>query len=388
MRSHWPTVRRWILPVLPLALAWSLYAPVLDFGLVYDDHDAIEANTAVTSCDLLALWTTPFWGRGEADRVATWRPLTSLTFAVERQIGLLIGHWSDGAATPQPAITGDHKAIAIALHAGNLFALLATIAALWWLLSTLGGNLGVRLTATVLFAVHPLLTEAVAFTVARADLQSACLGMLFLGAWIRDWPIRAAFFFAGALWTKDSAVVLLAIALAWSWSAARMPDATTPERQVVRRQWIGAACVLCLWFAARIAVLGSLTGAPATVVENPVVAADAVGRLLAALIVAGLAGPRLLFSTEWSSDYGLAHFPTIAAGSTAAVGWLVWCTLGVGLWLARWRSPRIVLWVAAIAAPLLLFSHLLTPLPTAFAERVWVLPTAATGIRRQFEPLG
>ena len=416
-------VNRWILPALPLALALSVYAPTLGFELVYDDHDAIEANTAVVDADLVALMTTPFWGPGEADRVATWRPLTSASFAVDRRVGLALAN----GASPE-------RAIAAALHAGNLAAFLAAIAALWWLLGVLGGNIGVRLAATVLFAVHPLLTEPVAWTVARADLQSACFGLLFLTAWVRGWRLRSAAFLAGALLAKESAIVLPAVALAWTWSTIRikrdgaMPSLLPPLRRLselhpsvalesgdgqpldddvgalneaathgpavpsasaggsgaaaVRRwprpagMWIPVGVTVVCWLASRVAVLGSLSGAAPTVVENPVVAADWVSRGIAALIVAGLGGQRLLFSGPLSSDYGLAHFPALGAGAEAAFGWLVWGVLAGGMWLARRRSPRMVLALGMIAAPMLLFSHVIVPLPTAFAERLWVLPVA------------
>ena len=96
---------------------------------------------------------------------------------------------------------------------------------------------------------------------------------------------------------------------------------------------------------------------------------------MAAANVFGLGARLLVLPVQLSSDYGLDHFPPLTPN--------IWSLLGIlaigggGLLVWRWRHWSAgLLWLGLIAAPAALHSQLLVALPTAFAERLWLLPTA------------
>lgn len=348
-----PTNRHALLGALAVAaLALGLYAPTLGHGLVYDDHLAIERNPAVQRADLALIAGAGFWGPAEADRVATWRPLVTATFALDTALGRQIGA---GAG-------------AIVLHGVNVLLFAGVCLALMWLCLALGATPLTATAAGLLLAAHPLCTEATAWLVGRADLMLALFGMLFLRAWVRGRSGAATALFAAALLCKETALVLPVAAGLWGLAGQK----TSPPRQA----WAALGGVVALWLVGRLAIFGTLLGPAPSVLENPTIATDVAGRLWAALLVWGLGG-RLLLWPQWlATDYGLAHFPALSPSWLALLG----LTLALGTALAWWRwgrrAPAVAALLGVIAAPALLFSHLVSPLPTAFAERLWLLPAA------------
>ena len=87
-----------------------------------------------------------------------------------------------------------------------------------WLLYRFSRAVGLSywpaLVVALLFAVHPIHSEAVAAIVGRAELLSALFGLCFLLLHQRRrlWPVGALFFFL-ALCSKESGVAFLPLAL-------------------------------------------------------------------------------------------------------------------------------------------------------------------------------
>ena len=150
------------------AVGVLLYLNVLPNGFVFDDHPAIEQNPVVQNLDggWEALLSSDFWGTPLSSEAShhSYRPLASLT--------LWFNRWLDP--------TGG----ACGFHAANVLLHGATVWLLWWYAKrSLGGyRRGVPMLAALLFAVHPLNTEAVAYCVGRADLLAAALGLGGMGA--------------------------------------------------------------------------------------------------------------------------------------------------------------------------------------------------------------
>ncbi|MBI5368592.1 MAG: hypothetical protein HZA54_16270 [Planctomycetes bacterium] len=144
--------------VAAAALCVLAYANTLSNGFVYDDFEAIVQNPIVHGpLDLGKFLRTPY--PCEDIGKTSYRPLTILTYWIDQRIG-------GGAPW--------------AFHLTNL---------LWHTLATLAfgalaagifGRGRIAATATLLFAVHPVHTEAVAWAVGRAEVISSALGFAAL----------------------------------------------------------------------------------------------------------------------------------------------------------------------------------------------------------------
>jgi protein O-mannosyl-transferase len=198
-----------LLPLLVAAAACAIYLNALANGFAFDDVYIIAQNTRVR--DLSAwrdIWLTPYWPFF-GQELGIYRPFIIFLYAVQWSIG-------DGSA--------------LVFHAGNIL--------LHAVVSVLVFDLLRRLTATVpaligalVFAVHPVHTEAVANIVGQAELVAAlvilggCLVHISRPAGVAvSWPRRLVLvaLFAVGLLTKESAVVLPGLLVALDFAQRRV----------------------------------------------------------------------------------------------------------------------------------------------------------------------
>ncbi|XP_054291044.1 protein O-mannosyl-transferase TMTC1-like [Macrosteles quadrilineatus] len=142
-------------------VAAACYANALYGEFVHDDVVAVVRNPDVLGTQpLLSLLGDDFWGTPLADPRShkSYRPLTTLTFR--------LNHWAGGL---QPVW---FHAVNILLHAVSC-ALLTRVA-----LVVAGLDARFATVAGLLFAVHPVHTEAVAGVVGRADVLACLLFLL------------------------------------------------------------------------------------------------------------------------------------------------------------------------------------------------------------------
>ncbi len=173
---------RWALPALVIALAGAAaYLPALSAGFVFDDHTLIENNRFLRG---------PLWRIWLDTSAADYWPLTWTHFWAEWRL------W------------GAH---AWGYHATNIALHVCAAILLWRVLRRLGVP-GAWL-GGLLFAVHPVTVESVAWISERKNTLSA---VLFLGAilvWLRDDRrtrdrLLALMLFLLALLAKASVVML------------------------------------------------------------------------------------------------------------------------------------------------------------------------------------
>ncbi len=174
-----------------LLLCAFLYAPGLGGGFVYDDNRLLIDNDRMITASPRLAFTSDYWGQPpESWRSLHYRPLAMLAYS---GITRLFGR------TP------------FAYHGVSILLYAAATASLYWLLMGLGYSGAISLAAAVLFAVHPLHVEAVAW---MAGLPETLSGALTLGslacfahgrrAW--SWSLAAA-----AILTKESALTIPAL---------------------------------------------------------------------------------------------------------------------------------------------------------------------------------
>ncbi len=135
-------------------LAILVYIPSFTGTFTLDDNPIIEENTMIRSLDNLPkIWTSHYWaGKIDANDKSLYRPLTITTYALQ---------YSMNKYNPVP-----YHILNILLHALVCFSLMKLVQLLFkdFRLTALSG---------LLFAIHPIHTEAVSSVVGRAELMSA-----------------------------------------------------------------------------------------------------------------------------------------------------------------------------------------------------------------------
>jgi tetratricopeptide (TPR) repeat protein len=234
----WPTGQRgraWAIALGIAAAALLAYLPSLSGGFVFDDHALVEGGPLLRG---------PLWRIWFSTDPVDWWPLTNTALWLEWR---LFGDAPLG-----------YRLVNLALHAG-------VAVLLWRVLERL--RVPAAWLAGLLFAVHPVTVESVAWI---SELKNTLSGVLFLGAilvWLRfrdsgRWGDgrAAALLFACALLAKTSTVILPPILLLLAALERRSPT---------RREWgwLGgafglavAASAITVWFQWNRSMGGALTG--------------------------------------------------------------------------------------------------------------------------------
>jgi tetratricopeptide (TPR) repeat protein len=171
--------RHVILGLLLVAVTVAVFLPVRGFEFInYDDTDYITNNEMVAR---------GLSGEGvrwalTAGRSATWQPLVWISLMADVRDG-----------EPDPAV----------FHTTNLVLHVLNVLLLYLLLVMLTGRALPAAFVAVLFAVHPLHVESVAWVTERKDVLSTFWGLLSLLAWVR-WVRRG-----GTAWYLATAVALV-----------------------------------------------------------------------------------------------------------------------------------------------------------------------------------
>jgi protein O-mannosyl-transferase len=345
---------------LVLAVVLTAYGNSLLNGFAYDDVGIIVRNPNVTGPGgFRDIWLAPYWP--EHGRFAgLYRPLTIASFAVQWSI-------AGGGAWLFHLVN-------VALHATASLLVLFLLRATAWT--------GAALAGALIFALHPVHTEAVANVVGQAELMSAVAVLAACLVWVRRaWSPRArifvvALFYAIGMLAKEHAVVLPGLLVLLDVALGRARDVRSYVRDASP---VLAALVIVLgaflWL--RVAAIGSIMG------ENagpalPYLRGD--GRLLAAL----RAWPeyaRLMFvPADLSADYSPAVIlPPDGFNADVALGAvLLSLTLVAGATVFRQRALGLAAgWFLLAILPV---SNLLFPIGVLIAERTLYLPSVAVAI--------
>ncbi len=336
-------------------LALAPYLNALPNGFAHDDDAAVREHPAVTGAVPLArVFALDFWGHDarRGPSIGTWRPLTSLSFALD---------WRLGGASP----ASFHRTN-VALH------VLASVGLLLLLLRA-PFSTPVALVTAALFATHPVHTEAVTSIVGRAELLGFCLALVVVALHPRDGPAARAtqvLAFMAACLAKESSALLAPLLFAGDVLAGR-----------ARPRWSRHALLaasLALVLALRWRALGRLVGFDPDHLGNPLAHAPWLPREVSALGLFGHAVSLVVAPNTLRADYGAS----VVAASTAvtgahAVAVVALAALGVVAWRARREQPHVASAALWFAVPTALGCNVLLALPVSFAERFLYLPSAA-----------
>jgi len=329
---------------LLLAAVLLVYANTLGNQFVMDDELYIMHNAQVTNPSLARLFSP--------------NPISSVYRPVA--FGVLALNWA--LSGPEPF--GYHL-LNLLLHAGVtwlLYMLLEELLASWP-----EGKI-VALAAALLFAVHPIHTEAVSWVVGRAELLAA--GFLFAG-WnlhLRDRPIASLACFVLAMLSKESAVAFLPLLLVGDY-------ATGKWKPPLRYALAAGAAILYLGLVWR-AEGGRFGPADIPVADNPLAHLPVTWRILNALRVAWKYAALQVFPVVMSCDYSFNQIPVYrdfqhtlpaalaAAAVVAALAWALWkhklgWALAGGIYFAGFAAT----------------ANILVPTGTIMGERLAYLPS-------------
>jgi Flp pilus assembly protein TadD len=232
--------------LLLAVIAIAVHAPSLGNGFVYDDDYIVKSPRVLDGAGLDDVgWAFT------ASPDGNWVPLTWLSH--------LLAVAAFGLA---PA---GHHLVQVLLHGANA-------ALLFLLLLRVTGAPGRSLAAALLFAVHPVHVESVAWVAERKDVLSTLFGLLALHAWVgyarRPAPgayLAALGWFAAGLMSKPMLVTLPVLLLLMDWwplRRASLPRARLAAEKAPFLLLAAGAGLAAVWTQRRSGVLATLSGYP------------------------------------------------------------------------------------------------------------------------------
>lgn len=217
-----------------------VFLPALQGDFVYDDRLLIEGNPRLH--DLTHFWqqvSQPFWGR----ELAYWRPASSVLIG----LGYMLGGGGPGV-----------------LHALALLVHLSAVVVAFVLVRRLSGRASLALVVALLFGLHPVQVEGVAWIAAISDPLWGLFALLCMDALLR-WrrtgsrgvPVATVASYIAGVLCKETGVMILPMAalLDWTQRGARPPAAPGAWR----RAWVPMGLVLLLYAGLRMLVFGEWT---------------------------------------------------------------------------------------------------------------------------------
>ena len=331
--------------VLLVLVATLVYLNALRNGFVFDDGLYVLKNDAVTKLSIAQLFQVNKYTN-------VFRPLTFATFAL---------NW---------IVSGAHP---FTFHLVNLLLHAAVTAVFYLLLLRLlepsPSTPLIAFVAALLFAVHPLHTEAVASIVGRSELLAA--GLLF-GAWILhldDRPILALACYVLALLSKEPAVVYFPLVVVGDYARRQF-------KPLARYGWAGIVTIVYL--ASLWKIQGGRFGpTDISFLDNPLARLPAKLRILNAFRLAWKYIGLHFYPGDLSCDYS---YNSILLYSTWRhnLPWVFMALLVIALWIwTLW--VRKTNWALAGTIYLIGFSvtaNVLVPGGTLLGERLAYVPSA------------
>jgi tetratricopeptide (TPR) repeat protein len=370
--------------LLAALAGFAVFAPTLGYEFVWDDRATVVHNRAIRSLANVPSFFTghAFSGASEDLRdirvIEYYRPVWVLSLAVNH------------------AVWGERP---LGYHLSNvlLHALASGLTA--WLVFELTGGAAAAALAGVLFAVHPVHAEAVAWVSARNEMLLCVFVLLAFLSYLRvrrgtargaagaapvpAWRAGAACvaFFAIALLSKETAVLFPALVALYEWTAAPGPVARQPRPAAGANRaaapppapWRRYAWALALAAIAAAFILLRARIVSPLPVHDPLATrlATAPGLVLANLRLLFVPiGLRVLHTFEPVTSPGAAFLPAVALlVLLALLPWVFRRNASLGFGLA---------WILIALIPVSGLPALLQPTP--LAERYLYLPSVGWAI--------
>ncbi len=392
------------LALLVALLAFLVGANALKNDLVYDAHYLVKSNATFKAADqvdsivgqvvsLNALFKEGFWDGVNRTIDASRQVLGQSLYRplMLYPMGLIYVTVGDGS---------------VAYNLLNLLFHVLTSLVVLKLALILVKNRRVAMIAALIFAVHPLHAEAIAYVAGIGETQSAFFGLLalvlYLGAVTRErlrLPVLALAWlaFAVALFTKEGAATILVLAILADF--ARKGDAPRPSRRALA--YVGFLAIIAINLVIRHEMFGRLAPNAALIspLDNPLVIESFGARLATGVTLFTRALQLFILPIGQSADYSFNQLPI--AKSLLEIGTLTSFAVCALLTILGFRLLRAAPAVGFGALAFLFTFGAVSNIPvligTIFGERLVYLPSVGlsllaagllTAILRQLEAKG
>jgi tetratricopeptide (TPR) repeat protein len=352
---------------LTLIVVVSLvYSETLANGFVIDDRPFVQQNPVIRDLgNTPQMFTSGFWESTSASVRVLYRPLVTLSYALNYAVGGL-----------DPL--GYHL-VNVLLHVANTLLLFAIV----YLVSRRTLFAGA---VAAVFGVHPIGTESVAWVAQRSELMAAFFALGALVLYILAFPPAAAPDRSArrAKWLLAGSVVAFLLGLLSKEGAVALVGALILYDLAFRdspRRWLRLAPYLALT-AVYVGALQVAFGGPGAYqidfVFNPLIQEPAAVRVLTGVKLLGHGLWLLLWPVRLMADYSFDSMPLARAlwePGVLAAG--IGVVALVGLWLLGWRRHRLLfLGIGVMFSYLgLLIVNALHPVASLFAERFLYMPS-------------
>jgi hypothetical protein len=214
---------------------------MLGNGFVYDDYLSVEANTAIQeSINPVTFFANPELALANkpADAGGIYRPIGIWFFAIENTIfGLKSGYW---------------HAVSLVIHLTNVLLIAIILSRIW-------GNLSKAFWVALLFGLHPIVSEPVAWITQQPTLLSftfTLLSILAMLEYIKKHGVKYLLYFtilfSVSIFIKEQIVVFPAFVLLLCWYVK-------VDKDKAIRLFFASISVSALYIVTRVTFLGSLT---------------------------------------------------------------------------------------------------------------------------------
>jgi protein O-mannosyl-transferase len=310
-------LKYYLLIIVAIAALYSQTAR-FDF-LTYDDYDLIYQNEAFLSplSNIAAAFTTQVFGDRHPESVY-YRPLLMVSFIVEYHL------WG---LNP------------LGYHLMNVVVHIGTTLLLFLLFQKLTGSLWTAVVGGLLFALHPVQTESVAWIAGGNDLLMGLFVVLMFYCYVssRDetgrrgsWFALSALFFTLALFTKEAAAFYLLLLPLFDLCLNHARVKTLLNRKTLAR-YSCMAGILAFYVIVRLAVVGSVIGAGSSAGGTPfLLRIQEVPAIVAEYI------RLLVVPSRLSIAHPVIQLPWLRAPWL----WLAWGIVIGFVWVLRWTWQR------------------------------------------------
>ncbi|MGB7620749.1 MAG: tetratricopeptide repeat protein, partial [Terriglobia bacterium] len=260
---------------------------------------------------------------------------------------------------------------------------------IFWILRRLLTHTTAAFFTSLLFAVHPIQTEAITYIDGRSD---ALVTVFFIFGWLffiharRDssghtgsYVLSLAFYYL-ALLSKESAITWLGIMLLTElvyYSRAEFKIFWLHFRQNFLKIYAGYFVITLVYLAQRLMVLKQVSKVAVTFLDNPLAHVGLWVRVLTATKILFQSLGQLLCPVHLSADYSYNQIPLIIRGASPAA-WIVpalTAALIVLVALSYRRAPNVFFGVGFFLITYSIVSNFPMPIGTIRADRLLYLPS-------------
>lgn len=355
---------RLVSPSLLVLMVGLVYWGSQTHEFTYDDHYVVASNALVKTVDPGAIFGSPFWRGFESEGSGTYyRPVTILSYANDFQ---LFGMNPAG------------------FHVTNVFLHALTVLLVFVLGRRLIRSDRAALAAGLIFAVHPVLTEAVSSVSGRSDILVAAFSLTALLCHLsrrRVLNVLTCVPVLLAMLSKEIGLILPCLLVVADVVWPRVTQNRLIDRigQITRTNAPALAMVGVFaglrWWA--VGNLGTVNPSP---LDNPLVEHGFWTSVFTLPVVLFHYGRLLLLPLSLSVDYGFNQIPVQTGPSLYLIG-------GVGvlavLYQCRERilaSPTAILSLSVLCLPILATANPFLNAGSILSERYLYFPTAGLAL--------